>query len=274
MKQILETVYLAFHNTLYGSAYALGNALGANQSTISVLCYHGISNQINPYSTTPLTFERQIKNLVRHMNVISLKEAMSVFEGKSIRRPAVALTFDDGYADVLENALLITERYNIKSTVFVLSDPEHADRKQLGSNRRLLSWGDIRLLHTKGWTIGCHSAKHPDFGRLSPTQMEEEVVNAKKTLEGKLGYEIEYFAYPNGIATPQIIAAVQRAGYKAAFAVRPGSITNTSNRWVLPRTMVDNSVDVPELPILISNSSFAIRRFTERLDLRKRLVSI
>jgi peptidoglycan/xylan/chitin deacetylase (PgdA/CDA1 family) len=92
-----------------------------------VLCYH----RVRPDSpldfrshasmdVTPQQFETHLGYLVRHADVLPLDDALGRWEARdALRRPAVAITFDDAYHDVLEFAVPLLERYGCPATVFV-----------------------------------------------------------------------------------------------------------------------------------------------------------
>lgn len=66
-------------------------------------------------------FERNILYLKRRYHFVSLTEAFDLFQYKKARRKRYAvITFDDGYANVLE-ALGVLKQQNIPATVFVNS---------------------------------------------------------------------------------------------------------------------------------------------------------
>ena len=66
-------------------------------------------------------FEEHLEAIRQHMRPVSLGEVLdSKVPGKK-RKPFVAVTFDDGYADNLHLAKSLLERYEIPATVFVVS---------------------------------------------------------------------------------------------------------------------------------------------------------
>ena len=70
------------------------------RSPIMVLFYHRIAaTQVNPWTTSPRVFERQMAWLKRNFDLVSLEEAQRRIASGKNRRPAVSITFDDGYAD-------------------------------------------------------------------------------------------------------------------------------------------------------------------------------
>jgi peptidoglycan/xylan/chitin deacetylase (PgdA/CDA1 family) len=85
----------------------------------TILMYHRIADEPNdPFSLCVSTghFDQQLEVLHEVADVVAVNE----LRGKSAR-PRVAVTFDDGYADNLHNALPVVEKIGIPITVFVTS---------------------------------------------------------------------------------------------------------------------------------------------------------
>ncbi|TPK50687.1 hypothetical protein FJ945_12370 [Mesorhizobium sp. B2-4-9] len=95
-----------------------------------VLMYHRVGEpRVDPWelSVSPQNFARQIEILTKARDIVPLQWlAQRLRDGKPARN-AVAVTFDDGYADVVQNAVPIMLRMNAPVTVFVtthaLTDP-------------------------------------------------------------------------------------------------------------------------------------------------------
>ena len=93
-----------------------------------VLCYHNVvrasdavPRQLGLHLSLP-AFERQMRWLAAHYQLISLDELVDgVVSGKSLRGLA-AVTFDDGYAGVFEHAWPLLRALGIPATVFVVAD--------------------------------------------------------------------------------------------------------------------------------------------------------
>ena len=94
-------------------------------------------------------FERQLDWVGRRYDFVSIDDLPQGIErGSSGRRPVAAVTFDDGYRDVYENALPLLKRKGIPAAVFVVTDlvgtarPQLADRLFLLNQQALARWGD------------------------------------------------------------------------------------------------------------------------------------
>lgn len=84
--------------------------------------YHRIAEPgIDPWglSVTPKHFAEHLAVLKKHTQLISLRELAQALQSGECPDRAVAITFDDGYADNLYNAKPILDQYQIPATVFV-----------------------------------------------------------------------------------------------------------------------------------------------------------
>ncbi len=78
------------------------------------------------------TFEKQVDWLARNYTIVSLDELGGHLQKqKRFSRPAAAITFDDGYADVYHNAFPILKRKGIPATVFVVTGLVGAGQPQM-----------------------------------------------------------------------------------------------------------------------------------------------
>lgn len=91
-------------------------------SRYAILCYHRVGTEGVPLFSTlpPAVFEAQMRFLRRNYRLVSLEQLYSELQDPASRGQAVAVTFDDGYADTYHNAFPILRRYQIPATVFVI----------------------------------------------------------------------------------------------------------------------------------------------------------
>ena len=88
--------------------------------------YHSVTNEKNSNSIDPdyaidiSIFEKQMKYLSRHRNVISMSDLMdTLLNGKTPKRGTVIITFDDGYLDNFHLAAPILKKYNLPATIYL-----------------------------------------------------------------------------------------------------------------------------------------------------------
>ncbi|HKY60805.1 MAG TPA: polysaccharide deacetylase family protein [Gemmatimonadota bacterium] len=89
-----------------------------------VLGYHRIASPTSdPYSlcVAPERFDEQLDAIRRHARPVGLGELRRALTNDEPLDDAVAITFDDGYADVLTDAVPLLERHRVPATVFVIA---------------------------------------------------------------------------------------------------------------------------------------------------------
>ena len=146
-------------------------------------------------------------------------------------RPAVALTFDDGYADNHEYVLPVLRKYgNPPATVFLTAglidrDPQVCERFRVlrGTPVEALEWPQVRELLAAGVEIGAHTYSHPNLIRLDQAAANHELRRSKELIEDRIGIAVDLFAYPFGKPNRHFNArtmeAVRDTGYRYGAAI-------------------------------------------------------
>lgn len=81
---------------------------------LRVLAYHTVASQEN--------FEKQIIYLKENYNLISIAELQNnLFSDQALPKNPLLITFDDGDISVLTNGLPVLKKYNIPSSIFVIT---------------------------------------------------------------------------------------------------------------------------------------------------------
>ena len=89
-----------------------------------ILMYHRVANQdVDPWAmcVSPEHLGEQLEVLQKETHPVSLGQLVQSHRNGKIPDRAVAVTFDDGYADNLHSAKPLLDRYGIPATVFVVS---------------------------------------------------------------------------------------------------------------------------------------------------------
>lgn len=230
-----------FLYALFATLDSITGWLGIHKASVIILCYHSIAPDDWRFSVSQENFKKQIEWLIkRRFQFLTLQDINAIVSGTlSIKKPSVAITFDDGYKDILTVKDWLYEK-RIFPVAFVLSDADRATKSEIASGKEFLSIEDIHRLRDAGWEIGCHSATHADFVILSENDIQYEVADAKRILESEVGKPITSFAYPKGYYSPMIVDAVCKAGYMMAFSMDDGTLKSGSNPLTLPRIGVDH----------------------------------
>lgn len=221
--------------------------------SVVVLAYHTVSDNKTIVDVDPKVFKQQLEFLKKNFKFITLDKVIDyVYSKKTFNKPAVALTFDDGYKEVFTTIAPILAKEKIPATVFVLSNPSQANRAELENDKKLMSIQEIKHLQKLGWIIGCHSATHSNFFVLN-LDFDKEIYQSKKLIEKKLRTSIKYFAYPKGLYNSFIIDQVKSAGYTASFAFEAGFISYRTNLMKIPRLPVDWTHSMAQFEAFFTN---------------------
>lgn len=102
-----------------------------------------------------------------------------------------------------------------------------------------LSWSQINELSESGLcTIASHSVSHAAFDRLSPGQIEYELMHSKQLLESHINKQVNHFAYPYGRYNNNTLKIVENAGYQTALLANGGMERNDINLMAIRRTQL------------------------------------
>lgn len=193
------------------------------RAPIIVLTYHRVSDEYsNGWTISPDDFESHICWLERHCELVSLEAAQQRIRSRSNDRPAVAITFDDGYAENCHSALPLLISRRIPCTYFVCTDnvlngtPFEHDLIH-GFRCRPNTLEQLQALARAGIEIGAHSRTHADLGRIGdPARLYDEIVAAGGELQAAVGTPIRYFAFPFG-QPANLSAEAFRIAYLAGY---------------------------------------------------------
>ncbi|MBK6018071.1 polysaccharide deacetylase family protein [Streptomyces sp. MBT53] len=194
-----------------------------------VAMYHSVGDcSDDPYriTVTPDRLDRQLRWLsrrgLRGVSMAELLAARARGEGHGL----VGLTFDDGYADFVDNALPVLARWDCGATLFVLPGRLGGDNAwdPLGPRRPLLTADGIRRAAAEGVEIGSHGLTHVDLTKADDATLKAEVAESRSVLAELTGTTVDGFCYPYGTVDARAVAAVQEAGYAYACAIDPGEL--------------------------------------------------
>lgn len=150
-------------------------------------------------------------------------------------RKQVALTFDDwGSDDTIDNLLDILDRYNVKATFFL-----RANGVERNPSLAL-------AISEKGHEIGNHTYSHTDFDKMTPLQLQEDIVKAHYIIAKAINKEPKiYLRPPRGGVDPKTAKAVAACGYKniIIYNVDPNDWDRTKTAEYISKYVLDNTTD-------------------------------
>ena len=151
----------------------------------------------------------------------------------------MALTFDDGFANVFEQGLEPLARQGFRAMEFLVADLVGGWNEwevQEGEARQpLMNETQVKEWLAAGNEIGSHTLTHPFLTRVSLERAREEIVASKKKLEDRFGLPVRHFCYPYGDWSPAVRDLVMAAGYETACTTEFGVNVGATSRWELKR---------------------------------------
>jgi peptidoglycan/xylan/chitin deacetylase (PgdA/CDA1 family) len=196
-----------------------------DQALVRVLYFH---------ATRPAfaaQFRRQLTWLHQHFDIIDfagLKQRFESAERPQTDRPAVLLTFDDGFVSNHDVAAPLLEEFGMRGVFFVaptftLAGDESSRAffaTQLHGKperyERAMTPDEIGALAERGHTIGNHTFSHARLSATPEADYHHEIVDAAALIESWTGRPVETFAWPyawNAITPAAHRLAAERHAY-------------------------------------------------------------
>ena len=211
-----------------------------SQYVVPVLMYHEVDPRPIGESrlvVSPASFARQMAFLHdTGAHVVPLSEVIEAFRtGRRLHSRTVAITFDDGFRNVLTYAVPALRRYRFPATMFLVTD-------WIGKGQ-YMTWDEIRQLEQAGVTIGSHSVTHAWLPALGDDALRRELIESRQVLEKGLGHPVDLFCYPMGALDPRVKQAVRAAGYRGACATNPGRRSSRLDSHAIKRLRIWKNSD-------------------------------
>ncbi|MBT4883411.1 MAG: polysaccharide deacetylase family protein, partial [Glaciecola sp.] len=205
-----------------------------------ILQYHHVSTK-TPASTSiaPEKFAEHLAYLYRHYTVVDLFDAIKALRaGNALPDKAVAITFDDGFDNILLNAHPLLRKYNFPYTIFI--NPQRIDR-----DRNQLTWDEVKQMAQENVRFANHTLDHLHLLNREYRNGEKEsdaqwltrimynIDQAETLIETQLGYSLQFLAYPYGEFDTFLAQHLVQQGY-IGFAQHSGAVFSGSNFSALP----------------------------------------
>jgi peptidoglycan/xylan/chitin deacetylase (PgdA/CDA1 family) len=216
-----------------------------NRQRIIILTYHRVNDELRDKVTVGVQqFDEQMKWLSRNYPMVSVEDILRGAVSRNIGRPAVAITFDDGYLDNHENAVPILRKYGVPAVFFVstgmigTNNGFAHDLNKLGRALPNMSWEHLAKMRDAGFTIGAHTVTHINCATNDFETVSRELIESRDTLREKLDLDEIVFAYPFGGRSdmaPRVLEFVKELGYIGCFSAYGGCVTGAIDPFDVPR---------------------------------------
>ncbi|MEZ4414446.1 MAG: polysaccharide deacetylase family protein [Gemmatimonadota bacterium] len=207
------------------------------------------------------------------MRVVPLEEIPALGDDED----AVALTFDDAFANFTTEALPVLRDLDLPSTLFVPTGHVGATNDWGGHAQPgipslpLLDWDGLEAAVSSGVTLGAHTVTHPHLTRCGAAQVEDELLEAREELAARTGARPLALAYPYGDADERVRDQARRL-YRLACTTRFAVLEGTPDPMDLPRLDAFYFRDARRLQSFGSRSFLAWVRWRDRLRSLRRVV--
>ena len=221
-------------------------------NTIPILMYHSVSDtaaaSIRGLSVRPKAFAEQVAYLANNgFTGLTFGELCRLRRsGEPLPQRPVVLTFDDGYADLVEEALPVLTSHGFPATVFITTGwLDDAGQRAAGTPPdRMLTWRQLAVLEQAGVEIGAHSHSHPQLDQIPVKQLRAELADPKSLLEDRLGHSVATLAYPYGYSSRRVREMSLELGYRNGAGVANGIASPGSDPFRVPRLTVRLSTPI------------------------------
>lgn len=219
--------FLIFLSLTFGF---LNHVIAADHAVI--LMYHRFGEDTIPSTNIRLNqFDQHLQILSEPgYNVWPLPKIIHYLQtSKPLPDKTVAITIDDAYLSVYNEAWPRLRAKGFPFTVFVATDP--VDKKLRG----YMNWEQLRMLQENGVDIGSQTATHPHMHLIDILSSRAELELSNKRFLEELGMRPNLFAYPYGEYNLDTISEVKNAGFIAAFGQNSGVAHGYNGYFELPR---------------------------------------
>lgn len=209
-----------------------------------VIQYHHVDDNTPPItSVTVQQFAEHMQYLADNdFNVWPLPKIIRALKDKQpLPNKVIAITFDDGYKSVLENAVPLLRKHRFPYTVFVNTD-------FIDHSQDFMSWKQLHRLNHEGATIANHTTAHSHLVRQHEDEsyyqwhkrIEDEITQAETLIKHQLGESPGLLAYPYGEYN-NLIKLIAKKHELVAFAQHSGAFNHRVDWQAVPRFAFNQS---------------------------------
>ena len=213
----------------------------STSNKVPILMYHSISDSKNSLSLSVDKFYNQMNFMKKKgYNTINLNEINQNDKNKFI------ITFDDGYEDVLINALPILKKFDFKAICFFVTD--YLNLHNIWDQHK----NDFILLKTmskiqahewlkNGMTIGSHTSSHKNLQKININEKISQISRSKNFFKEEFNIDVKFFSYPYGSYDNETVKIIKKYYEFAVTTKRSRYIKDKFNEYLLPRVPVNKN---------------------------------
>ena len=204
-----------------------------------ILLYHHVADDTPAVtSVNPVEFAEHLDYLDRNgFQILPLSELLEwVATGKALPEKSAAITFDDGYKSVYQNAVPLLKARGWPFAIFI--NPQAIDRRY----GAYMNWDELREVRKMGGELLNHTNSHDHLIRRLAGEstkawekrVSSDITKAQQRIEAETGAAPRLLAYPYGEFSPELKSLVVMLGY-TGVAQQSGVVSPFSDIAAIPR---------------------------------------
>lgn len=165
-----------------------------------VLYFHHIGDKLPHFTSMSVRqFAYVLALLEAHCDVLAAS-ALADERPTPTDRPAVVISFDDGYAETLGAVLPLLSERGLTAAFFVVTSEvgRVLRHTSLDVSQRRASWAELREASAAGHVIASHGHRHEPMTRVTP-DIRAELRHSRRLLAAQIERRYDVFAFPYGV---------------------------------------------------------------------------
>jgi peptidoglycan/xylan/chitin deacetylase (PgdA/CDA1 family) len=178
-------------------------------------------------AVAPEAFAHHCAWLAGSRRMVDLDTAVAQMDASGrLPRRTGALTFDDGFASVFDEAFPLFRRHSIPATVFLVTETLTTGGRAVdwvddapAETLRTLTPDQVLEMQAAEVRFGSHSHEHRNLTALGEDECVRDLRQSRELLEDLLRQPVRHLAYPRGLHDEHVRRAAARAGFTHGFTL-------------------------------------------------------
>jgi len=230
-----------------------------NATKVPVIVYHSVGNrdsgklQISKYK-----IKKQLNWIKKcGYKTLTMEEFVGWYEGEiTIPKKSVLITFDDGFSNVVKNAVPILKKNRQHATMFIAGKwVDHSGYVSKSAVRKLQKSSVIDI-ESHGYALHNRDNHRMPAHKWSVKKLKKDCVRMNKL------YDCTVLCYPWGATSKNLRKALKETGtYKVAFTyARAGQYQGLKNKYA---RRSDSKYKIPRITISAYDSWTSIKKWVK-----------